>query len=129
MQGVSGISAVYEYEPDKPAEGVYPFATITPRAFEGEFADTIRNKRTYVFVVSVYQERVEGAFGNEKAERLIREMSDEIMTAFDADTTLSGMVKWINPARGDLRYIDREMGDTRVCEIELECINIVPSCT
>lgn len=129
LQGVSGIVAVYAYEPDKPTNGGYPFATVTPQAFSGEFGDTIRNLRTYTYVVRVYQERTETAFGNEKAERLAREMVDEILTAFDADTTLSGRVKWVKPARGSLDYADREIGDTRIIEIELECMNVVPSTT
>lgn len=129
IQGVSGIHMVYDYEPDAPESGKYPFATITPRAFAGEFGDTIRNIRTYTFSIKVYQERTETGVGNEKAERLAREMVDEILTAFDADTTLSGMVKYVKPVSGDLSYIDREIGDTRIVDITLECMNVVPSIT
>jgi len=127
MRGVSGLQVVYEYEPDKPESGQYPFATVTPQAFSGSFGDTIRNLRTYEIVVRVYQERVEIAFGNEKAERLIREMVDEILTAFDMDTTLSGMMKYVRPVRGNLSYEQREVGDTRVAEFVLECVNVVDS--
>lgn len=79
--------------------------------------------------VRIYQERVQASAGAEKAERLAREMVDEVLTAFDADTTLSGMVKYVRPVRGDLSYIDREIGDTRVAEFVLECMNVVPSIT
>jgi hypothetical protein len=129
LRGVSGLQVVYEYEPDKPADGSYPFATVTPQDFSASFGDTVRNIRTYTMVIRVYQERIEAAFGNEKAERLIREMSDEITTAFDMDTTLSGMVKWVKPARGDLSYVERETGDQRVAEFILECTTVVPSIT
>ena len=129
LRGVSGLVAVYEYEPDKPTDGGYPFATVTPRAFGGEFGDTIRNIRTYTLVVRVYQERSATGFGNEKAERLAREMVDEILTAFDADTTLSGMVKMVKPLKGSLDYIDREIGDTRIAEFEVEATTVVPSVT
>lgn len=129
MRGVSGLRAVYEYEPDKPTNGGYPFATVTPQAFSGEFGDTIRNLRTYALSVKIYQERTEAAFGNEKAERLMREMIDEVLTAFDMDTTLSGMVKYVKPVHGDLSYIDREIGDTRVGEFIFDCVNVVPSTT
>lgn len=129
LRGVSGIQDVYEYEPDKPTDGRYPFATVTPEAFFGEFGDTIRNIRTYNMKVQIYQERVEASFGNQKAERLIREMVDEVFTAFDADTTLSGMVQYVKPARGDLSYEDREIGEVRVAEIILECVKVVPSIT
>lgn len=129
MRGVSGIQKVYEYEIDKPESGSYPFATVTPEAFSGVFGDTIRNIRTYNIAVRVYQERIETNFGNEKAERLVREMTDEILTAFDADTTLSGMMKYVRPVSGDLSYVDREMGDTRIAQFTLECVNVVPSIT
>lgn len=129
LRGVSGLQDVYEYETDKPTNGRYPFAAVTQGHFEGKFGDTIRNIRTYEFNIRVYQERTAAAFGNDKAERLIREMTDEILTAFDSDTTLSGMVKYVRPARGDLNYVEREVGDTRVVEVTLECVGVVPSIT
>lgn len=127
LQGVSGLQAVYNYEIDKPEQGKYPFATVVQQAFSGRFGDTQRNIRTYTFSVNVYQERVEAAFGNEKAERLVREMVDEILTAFDMDTTLSGMVKWVSPVSGDLDYIEREIGDTRIANFIIEATNVVDS--
>ena len=129
MLGVSGLVDVYAYEPDAPVDGGYPFATVTQRSFDGQFGDTIRNIRTFTFSIRVYQERTQAAVGNEKAERLVREIIDETLTAFDADTTLSGTVKWVKPLRGDLSYIDREIGDTRVCELIVEATTIVPSTT
>lgn len=129
VRGVSGIQDVYEYEIDKPTNGRYPFAVVTPQAFSGDFGDTIRNLRTYEMSIRIYQERVGASAGNEKAERLIREMTDEILTAFDMDTTLSGMMKFVRPVHGDLSYIDREIGDTRVAEFILDCVNVVPSIT
>lgn len=127
LQGVSGLAEVFAYEPDAPTNGNYPFATITPQSFTAEFADTQRNLRTYTFAIRLYQERTATAFGNQKAERLIREMVDEITTAFDMDTTLSGMVHWVKPIRGDLSYIDREIGDTRIAEFTIEAKTIVDS--
>lgn len=127
LRGVSGIVEVYEYEAGKPTSGGYPFATVTPNAFTGRFGDTIRNERTYEFRVRVYQERTATGFGNQKAERLVREMVDEVLTAFDMDTTLSGMVQYVKPVRGDLSYIDREIGDTRIAEFIVEAVHVVDS--
>ena len=94
---------------------------------DGEFGDTQRNVRTYKFVIRVYQERAK--VGNSKAERLIREIADEILTLFDNNTTLDGMVKMVRPVIANFDYIDREIGDTRVAEYNLECVNVVPSIT
>lgn len=127
LGGISGLNGIYNYEPDKPTSGQYPFATVTPTSFNGRFGDTQRNIRNYIFAVRVYQERAASGAGNAKAERLIREMIDEITTAFDMDTTLSGTVKMAVPIRGDLTYEPREVGDTRVCEIEIECMTVVNS--
>lgn len=129
LSGISKLNGVYNYEPDKPESGMYPFATVTMQAFDGKFGDTIRNIRTFDLVVRVYQERIESNFGNEKAERVMREMVDEIITAFDADTTLSGTCKMVKPLSGNLDYEDRELGDTRIAEIIVQATTVVPSIT
>lgn len=127
LNSVSGLNGVYAYEPATPTDGKYPFATITPSGFQAEFGDTIRNIRNYSYSIRLYQERKN--FGNEKAERVMREIVDEIVTAFDADTTLSGMCKMVRPLSGDFEYIDREIGDTRFADITVECMGVVPSIT
>lgn len=129
LNGVSGLNGVYRQEVDKPTNGQYPYATVTLESWNGEFGDTIRNIRIYKFAVRVYQERVEAAFGATKAERLNDEMVDEILTAFDADTTLSGVVKFVRPLSGDNDYIEREIGDIRVAEFIVEAETVVPSTT
>lgn len=129
LQTISQLNAVYEYQPAKTTNGKYPYASVTPMTFTGDFADTIRNKRTYDFAVRVFQERNKSTFGNEKAERVMRELVDLILTAFDNDTRLGGAVKWVKPARGDLSYQATEVGDTRICEIILEVHTVVDSTT
>jgi len=129
LDSISHLNEVFEFEPDKPTDGKYPFATITSNAFDGVFGDTKRNLRTITYSVKIYQERTEAGFGNEKSERVTREMLDEIVTAFDNDTTLSGLVKWIVPAGGDLDYVERETGDTRIADIFLEANVVVDSLT
>lgn len=129
LETIPTLNGVYAYEIATPVNGQYPFATVTQSEFMGEFADTQRNKRKYNFIVRVYQERTQAAFGNAKGESLIRTIIDEILTAFDNDTRLGGTVLWVVPASGNFDYIDREIGDTRVCEIVLECVTVVPSLT
>lgn len=129
LGGVSKLNAVYDYEIDKPENGKYPFATVSAVSFDGQFGDTIRNIRQYRYAIRVYQERTETGFGNLKTERVVREIADEILTAFDADTTLSGLVKMVRPVSGDFDYTDREIGDTRVAEFIIEAMAVVPSIT
>ena len=127
LQAISELHGVYTYEIAKPTNGQYPFATITFLSSEAVFGDTIRNERTYSFVVRVYQERTEPAFGASKAERIMRGICDQIIDAFDLDTTLNNTVKYVKPISVDLDYIDREIGDTRLAEFKLDCVTIVPS--
>lgn len=127
MNGVGGLNGVYAYEVAVPTSGKYPFLTVTPQSFDAEFGDTVRNIRTYTFVLRLYQERTAVGFGNEKAERVVAEICDEILTAFDADTTLSGMVKYIKPVHGSLDYVEREIGDVRMAEFIIDCVTVVPS--
>jgi hypothetical protein len=127
LESVSHLKAVYDRKPDKPEDGKYPYAVVTVESFEGRFGDTQRNIRTTNFGIRVYQERTQAGFGNEKAERVIRELMDEIFTAFDNDTTLSGMVSFIKPAGGDLTYDTGEVGDMRICEFILEATYVVDS--
>lgn len=127
LSDITGLHSVYAYEPALSDDGKYPFATVTIDSVDGQFGDTQRNVRTYKFVVRVYQERTK--VGNSKAERLIREIADEILTLFDNNTTLDGMVKMVRPVTANFDYIDREIGDTRVAEYNFECVNVVPSIT
>lgn len=130
VSGVGGLHSVYDYEPDKPASGKYPFAVVSYTGIpDASFGDTVRNIRTYGFSIKIYQERTSIGFGNEKAERVIREICDEIVNAFDNDTTLSGSCLFVRPITGSNDYEDREVGDTRVAQFDLNCVTVVDSIT
>lgn len=127
LNTITQLNGVYTYEPDKPTSGQYPFATITFAGGEGEFGDTIRNIRKHRFFVRIYQERTQAAMGGSKAEDIILIIMDAIYTAFDADTTLGGVTKFVKPISSEATYINREIGDTRVSEIMIEATTVVPS--
>lgn len=127
LSAIASLNGVYDYEPAQPINGAYPFATVTPKILDGEFGDTQRNIRTYSFAIRVYQERTKAAFGNQKAERLMRSICDDILTAFDLDTQLGGGVLYVKPLKADFSYIDREIGDTRFAEFLADCVTSVTS--
>jgi hypothetical protein len=60
---------------------------------------------------------------------LIDTIIDSILTAFDADTTLTGTVKMVKPLTWNTDYIDREIGDTRVAQFIIEATQVVDSTT
>jgi hypothetical protein len=127
VAGIAGIHQAYEYEPDKSDDGKYPYATVHIERGEAEFGDTIRNIRRHTFQIILYQERTAASFGNEKAERITRELIDAILTAFDNDTQLGGQVQMVRPLSYDATYESTEVGDTRVVRFEGECMTVVNS--
>lgn len=128
LNGIGGLKAVYDYHPSSPT--VFPYAVVTWNGYpSARFGDTQRNEREVAFVIALYQERTETGFGNEKSERIIMEVADEITTAFDNDTTLSGTVKMVRPITADVSYEETPVGDTRVATFDVECLTVVDSLT
>jgi len=123
---MGSIKNAYDYEKGITATTGFPIATVTFKSGEGEFLTTAHNLRKHQFYIRVYQERTEAGAGTNKAERISREVLDELLTAFDYDTTLSGTVKYVRPISWDGAYLDRET-DTRVLEVVLEAVEIVTS--
>lgn len=129
LNGVSGLNGVYAYFPDRPTNGAYPYAIVSVKSGTGEFGDTIRNIRHHVFEVKVFQERTEAGFGNQKSERIIDEIVDEVLVAFDADTTLSGSVKMVKPLDFSKDFDESETGDQRIAVFVVDATVVVPSTT
>lgn len=127
LNDITELNGIYTYEVASPTEGRYPFATLTFLSSTAVFGDTVRNEREYSFILKIYQERVQASFGNEKAENVLITIVDNIINAFDLDTTMNDTVKFVRPLNVSLNYLDREIGDTRVAEIQLDCFTVVPS--
>lgn len=121
LQDMGSLKYVYDYEKGQP-EG-YPFATLTLREGEGQFADTQKHLRRRSFNVRVYQERTEAGQGASNAERLAAQCIDELETAFDMDITLSGNVKWARPVRWTAGYVEREV-NTRVLDVIVDTMEL-----
>ena len=126
LEGVSHLRHVYDYANADP--GGFPFATIREADWVGEFADfsaiSKRNLRTWNFEVRVFVEVDEASFGSEKAQRVSTEATDEILTAFDFDTTLSGTVKQVGVVEGnnDFEIIGNTM---QVVNLTISCLDLV----
>lgn len=132
--GISDIKStnVFGYPKSRfdgyPAITVYPSANVDP-----SFADTQRNRRTYVFSIRVYQER--GERGESESERIMRGLIDSLIALFDANPYLStggdadpgGVLEGIGfcrPIPSQWAFIQGEQTDTRMAEILLECVVI-----
>lgn len=112
---------IFEY-PKTNLDG-YPAVTVTPKDGAGEFGDTARNRRTYIFSVKVYQEQLEQ--GRVDTERILRTIIDELITIFDADSYLNSHLAgrgFAKPMPSSWDYIFGENSATRVAEILIECV-------
>jgi hypothetical protein len=127
LNGSAFLNGVYLGEVAVPTQGMYPFATVSLKHGEAKFGDTIRNDRLFEFRVNVYQERTKPGQGPQTSEQIVIGFTDEVITAFDADTTLSGLVSMVKPISFDATYVTREIGDTRILEFTIEGRALVPS--
>lgn len=123
---------VFEYA--KTQMDNYPCITITPSdVADPNFADTARNQRTYVFSIRVFQERLEikgataGQLPEEAAERIMRQLVDNLISLFDADAYLGNTLAgrgFCRPIPSRWGYVGEQV-NTRSAEILLECVVIV----
>lgn len=124
---ISSINGVYDYAQTDVTS--YPYAVVKFDGSNADFGDTIRNIRHYEFMVILYIDRNQASVGNEKAERLLRSITDEIITMFDNNTTLDNLVQMVQPISISTSFQNTDIGDTRVCEIVIDCIKAVDSIT
>jgi len=113
---------VYGYIERNPSG--YPAINIDAYDGNGEFADTSRNRRSYIFRITVMQERLK--VGAAEAERITRALVDEIISTFDSRTniTLNNTCDFAFPIPAKWGYIQAPDIDVRTAEILLEAVVI-----
>lgn len=109
------VKAVYNYEEVKPSG--YPCITVTAADGDGEFADTSRNRREFIFSIKCYQERIE--VGASEAERILINLIDELLGIFDssANYNLNNTVIFAKPIPSKWGYLNVPDADVRTAEI------------
>lgn len=114
---ITKARAVYDYAEPNPTG--YPAITIENFDGEGEFIDTGRNRRKYIFRITVMQERIK--VGVSEAERITAALVDQIISTFDdrANLTLNNSVIFANPIPSKWGYIQAPDVDVRTAEILL----------
>lgn len=122
LNEMQSLKAAFDWETSNP-DGKYPFATLTLREGSGEFASTFHNLRRRGFRIRVYQELSKIGQGPRMAESIQTAVIDELESALDMDTTLSGVVKYVQPPRWRAAYVDRE-ADTRVLDMEVDAFEL-----
>ena len=107
LDGVSSLRFVYDYR--KSNYDGFPCAVISFQGFESDHADNARDLRRYVYTIQVVQERDPDNFGASKAERVLQEAIDDIMTTIDADSDFSNSeVVYSDPFEAEVTDDDKE---------------------
>lgn len=122
LNEMQSLKAAFAWETSNP-NGNYPYATLTIRDGDGRFASTAHNLRRRGFRIRVYQELSKIGQGPQMAESISQNVIDELESALDMDTTLSGVVKYVDPPSWRAMYVDREL-DTRVLEMDIDAYEL-----
>ena len=125
LQAMQTLKSVTAFETSN-ATGSYPLACVSLREGDAEFRSTAHNLRKYGYWVRIYQEQSKIGQGPQNAEVIAANVLDELETALDMDTTLSGTCKYAIPVSWNADYIDREM-DTRILEVKIDAYDMVSS--
>ena len=105
--------------------GGYPACTITSQEILGRFLDNARNERTYRFVIRIFIERNPKNFGSQKAETILRALSDEIISKIDGDPTLGGNCIYTKPFTAKYGYVNRQSNNIRLVEVQMDCVDAI----
>ncbi len=110
---ITELNQVYEYEPKELKK--YPCATLIALSHENIFGDLAANKRTYSFIIRVYNRTDSASNG----ERIMKIVVDKIIEKIESNVTLNGSCDWANPTKGTWTYQTREV-PVRLCEIRVD---------
>ena len=122
---VPEIKEVHDHDKGKFAG--YPAAVIFPTENKSDFETTTQNLREYAFTIRLHEpmEVVSGVTDHEKADRILRETVDNVITEFDNKFTLNGAVNFCRATPSVWGYQTRESGVVRVAEVRLSCFKLV----
>lgn len=125
LNAMGNLKAAYAFESGNPT-GKYPYATLTLRGGEGQYASTAQNLRRHGFWIRVYQEQSKEGQGVAQAETIAISVLDELIAHLDLLTTLSGTCKYVRPVKYETSYINREL-DVRILQIQVDAWELVAS--
>lgn len=120
---ITNVNYVYNYVETNP--GGYPAVSIEAYDGNGEFADTSRNRRSYIFRIICSQERV--TVGAEQAEAILRALVDQVIGVFDdrANLNLNNSCNFAFPIPSKWGYVQAPDIDVRSAEVLLEAVDII----
>lgn len=104
------VKEVYNWAVARPSG--FPFCVVMEAGWEGIYADTGRNRRTFRYTIFIFQEVQSDATNPGKDQingaRIMRSLQDKIVEGFDADPTLGGEALLVQPISGTpVELVDR----------------------
>lgn len=119
---ITNVNFVYGYVETNP--GGYPSISIEAFDGNGQFADTGRNRRSYMFRIICMQERV--ITGAPEAERILRSLIDQILAIFDSrvNLNLNNSCNFAFPIPSKWGYVQAPDIDIRSAEIIIEAVDV-----
>jgi hypothetical protein len=124
LEGIADIQEVFNF--DKGTFGGYPAAVVFPSENSADYETTIQNRRQFVFTIRLHQSMEKtGASDHEKADRILSEVTDQVLDEFDKKFTLNGAVNFCLATPSLWGYQTRESGVVRVAETRLTCVKLV----
>lgn len=120
---ITNVNFIYNYVETNPAG--YPAISIEAYDGNGEFADTSRNRRSYMFRIICSQERLN--VGAQNAENVMRALVDQVIGVFDDRTNLNlnNSCNFAFPIPSKWGYVQAPDIDVRSAEIIIEAVDVV----
>lgn len=117
LEGISDIAFVYDYHESN--LGGYPSATFDLSDNEDEFLTNVENVRAYSFQIVIFQETaIKGLAG---ATALLDKIADLVISEFESNQTLDGIVEWCSPVSGPRQMFDTPQGLVVAQLLTLRC--------
>jgi hypothetical protein len=107
------------YRTDRAKFAGYPAIIVTPSDNDSDYGDTSMKQLNIVFNVRAHQQIQKG--GEDKADIVLEEVVDQILTVFNDSSALGVACEWVFPAGSVWGYQDRPDGQVRTAEIKLRC--------
>jgi hypothetical protein len=100
----------------------YPAINVEAYDGNGVFADTTRNRREFIFRITIMQERVK--VSHSEAERICRTLVDQVLSTFDNRTNfnLNNSCDFATPVPSKWGYIQSPEIDVRTAEVLLVAV-------
>lgn len=111
------LAVVYDYH-ESNISG-YPAVTFAVSDYEGDFLTNRDNLRTYTYQLYVYAEIT--VAGLDTTEGILDGAADAVISAFESDTTLGGVVDWCGAMAGARQTFETPQGLVRVQQLSLRC--------